>query len=304
MNKLEGIVNSTVFNFRKTQSEILEILKARPIKYYKRIPTGNPNRPYKYFYTKNQFDKFTKVQQAVEKKKPVVQVSELDNQIAEAQEKLRIHRDNSNPENKKLSEQEWETKLRSLQDEYRNLLKQKSIKDKSHTLTELEKLTFQRVHGVEAPDTIPVDSSGKFESQWVQSYISEKKKIEKNETIKERLELLGFEIDPVSEVKNSTKYIYRNEESGEEIRFFFHPSDPNGDWTWSEGKGKLAFYSYISDSRLESQLKGIEKRLKKDQKLDDDDLGSDEETLFSYADKVKDSVLEKKIEIEKKNYEG
>ncbi|TGL58623.1 hypothetical protein [Leptospira jelokensis] len=308
MNKLEGIVNSTVFNFRKTQSEILEILKARPIKYYKRIPTGNPNRPYKYFYTKNQFDKFTKVQQAVEKKKPVVQVSDLDNQIAQAQEKLRIHRDNSNPENKKLSEQQWETKLRSLQDEYRNLLKQKSIKDKSHTLTELEKLTFQRVHGVKAPDTIPVDNSGKFESQWVQTYVAEKLKEVNSEAEGDDFEKKIESEDTLSLIEKRLRTKDPKEVAARIGIFSEKDIDENIEYnqkqindTKNNATLKTSNYGLYKQS-LEENLVDLKvlKWLKTNNPFSNK---SEEETLFSYADKVKDSVLEKKIEIEKKNYE-
>ena len=36
------------------------ILKARSVKYYKRVPTGNPKRPYEYFYSKAQYEKAAK----------------------------------------------------------------------------------------------------------------------------------------------------------------------------------------------------------------------------------------------------
>ena len=35
------------------QSIVDEIIKARATKYVKRVPTGNPKRPWKYFYTES-----------------------------------------------------------------------------------------------------------------------------------------------------------------------------------------------------------------------------------------------------------
>ncbi|MCU0824652.1 MAG: hypothetical protein MUF77_08415 [Leptospira sp.] len=401
MKKYDQIVKSTISSFRATQNEILEILKARPIKYFKRIPTGNPKRPYKYFYTQNQFEKFTKLQKAVEDKKENSAAPNLDDQIKQMEEKLKLHRVQNNPEVKNLSEDEWDKKLEALRKEYRDLLRQRSIRDKSHTLNNLEKYEFQQTYDVDPPDKIPVDSTGKMDSNWLQTYVKEKQseKLErekKNSEIIDRLKNLGFEIQPESEVKDSIKYSYKDKNSGDETSYYFHPNNPDGDWTWAKGEGKHRFYSYVKDSNIFSQLKALENlnssngtkqndfekiienqdilsllqsrlgttnpkevadrlgiyresdikdninynqkqieetrsneslktknfdlyRQTLEENLIDlkalqwlsknnpfknvNDSSMEEETLFSYADKVKDSVIEKKSELQKQKYE-
>lgn len=64
-NRFYRIQKSVLATLRSIKDIPLEILKARAVKYFKRLPTGNAKRPWRYFYNQAQYDKYVKVKNAV-----------------------------------------------------------------------------------------------------------------------------------------------------------------------------------------------------------------------------------------------
>lgn len=63
-----NIFKSIVLKFiNENNDDINEIIKARPVKYKYKVPTGNPKRPFLYFYNDKEYNSYLKARKAVTK---------------------------------------------------------------------------------------------------------------------------------------------------------------------------------------------------------------------------------------------
>lgn len=106
-------------------------------------------------------------------KDPKIENSTLENQITEMEKKLSDVKKSPN-----LSDDEKDIKLAELRKEYQSLLKQKQAKDGFKTLGGMEKAAFKAVHGVDAPDTLPVDDKGNVDKKALLDYVEEKRALD------------------------------------------------------------------------------------------------------------------------------
>lgn len=106
-------------------------------------------------------------------KDPKIENSTLENQITEMEKKLSDVKKSPN-----LSDDEKDIKLVELRKEYQSLLKQKQAKDGFKTLGGMEKAAFKAVHGVDAPDTLPVDDKGNVDKKALLDYVEEKRALD------------------------------------------------------------------------------------------------------------------------------
>lgn len=79
---------------------------------------------------------------------------------------------------KSLSEDEFRTEIEKARSELRSAMKEKQVRDGFKTLSDLEKVAFEALYKVDAPDTLPVDAKGNVDKKAISNYVKEKQALD------------------------------------------------------------------------------------------------------------------------------
>ncbi|CAE14699.1 unnamed protein product [Leptospira phage LE1] len=79
---------------------------------------------------------------------------------------------------KSLSEDEFRTEIEKARAELRSAMKEKQARDGFKSLSDLEKVAFEALYKVDAPDTFPVDAKGNVDKKAITNYVKEKQSLD------------------------------------------------------------------------------------------------------------------------------
>jgi len=105
---------------------------------------------------------------------------DISDQISKAEKELQDAKDLNDD-----SELGW-ARVEKAREKYRSALKEKYKNDGFKSLSDLEKVTIQRIYGTEPPDKFPVNSDGDLDMKWMVEYAKKQKAIESLEKAKKK----------------------------------------------------------------------------------------------------------------------